>query len=492
MLKRILAQIVCLVFVGASLLFTPVNLSVAGAISAANQAGSTKMISSPIRMGENHTSTISTVAMDTYKAPDSDPQMLDVKDPDSREKKISAANDSENLAKAESEAMAAFNEAEVRLDSMKRAYQSWAIPRQDRLAKNVKNAKKFGVKADGVTDDTAKIQDLLNTVPEGSTVFFPAGKYKVNGPIIFAKGITILGEPGTVFDCSSATSTVFLINREGSAASVISNLKISGIEFAGPGVESDPTLMDIFYAKNSKLTYLKIHDFGTAAIRLAYCEDCSIEKCVFDNIFKTALGYGVDILNACNNIYIKYNFFVRNGRHGVSTGCFESTPAMDQYPRKIFINNNYFENTTEEAINTHASTAGPIIITNNVIYNCNKGIQLRNGETQISGNVLVKCNMGIVMRGDGGAYISSNVPHVIKNNIIKDNRWEGVYLNSENVQVLGNIIDHGAIVCLSTSAYVVKDNFIQYVASPIDIPERGQAVVVENNVAKDSNGLRYI
>jgi hypothetical protein len=48
---------------------------------------------------------------------------------------------------------------------------------------NVK--KKFGAKGDGVTDDTASVQNAINSLSTtGGTVYFPEGKYRINGQII--------------------------------------------------------------------------------------------------------------------------------------------------------------------------------------------------------------------------------------------------------------------------------------------------------------------
>jgi hypothetical protein len=54
----------------------------------------------------------------------------------------------------------------------------------DRLAET-KNAKDFGARGDGSTDDTAAIQAAVNT---RGVIFFPPGNYPVSAPISFATG----------------------------------------------------------------------------------------------------------------------------------------------------------------------------------------------------------------------------------------------------------------------------------------------------------------
>jgi hypothetical protein len=389
------------------------------------------------------------------------------------------------LAAAGVKADAAFSDANIKLANAQQAYRSWAIQAQPSVAESAYNVRLFGITGDGITDDTVKLQKLLNSVPSESVLFFPAGIYKINGPVIIDKGFTFVGEPGSIIDCSKATvSTVFNINPKGSSSSFISNIVITGMEFVGPGIESDPAIIDVNYTSNFKFTNSKMRDIGYAAIRLIHCEDSTVENCVFDNVFKTALGYGVAIANQCNNIYVQNNFFVRLGRHGVTTGCIEGDPTPDQYPLNMTVRNNYFENMTEEAINTHAPTKGPININNNVIYNCAKGVQLRNGVTEIADNVVVKCNMGIVLHGD-------NMPRVVKNNTVVETRWESVYVDCPNVQISGNIVK-GSIGCLSPSDCIIQQNIIVDTKDPIGVSPGGPTIITKDNIAKDANGLRFI
>lgn len=55
----------------------------------------------------------------------------------------------------------------------------YAVPLSDTI-----NVKQFGVKGDGITDDTTAIQFIMdNFVQEGKTIYFPNGKYLISSPI---------------------------------------------------------------------------------------------------------------------------------------------------------------------------------------------------------------------------------------------------------------------------------------------------------------------
>lgn len=60
------------------------------------------------------------------------------------------------------------------------------------------NAKDYGAKGDGTTDDTAALQSALNAVSNGGTLFIPDGSYKISASLnVNYPNITILGDANT-------------------------------------------------------------------------------------------------------------------------------------------------------------------------------------------------------------------------------------------------------------------------------------------------------
>ncbi len=282
---------------------------------------------------------------------------------------------------------AARSAGSAQLASMQAAAHAWTVPARAVPAGAV-NAQLRGLKADSVTDNTAALQALLNSVAAGSTIYFPKGTYKINGPISITKPVTMFGESGTIFNCQGATQYVFNINKAGSASAPMSGVTFTGMVIEGPGVETAPAMIYGRYLQNFKVTDVKIHNVGYAGVRIDTCTDVLIEHCVFDNIFKTGYGYSVCICDHSDRVTIRNNYFLTQGRHYVTTGTSNSNLAVADYVRNVLIENNYFEYSTRGAVDTHPQTTGPFVVKNNVFNKCTRAVSLRGGATEITDNVV--------------------------------------------------------------------------------------------------------
>ena len=332
----------------------------------------------------------------------------------------------------------AYAAGNSRMASMQQSWRAWAVPVRSDLVNGATNAQTAGMKSDGATDNTATLQSILNSLPGGSKLYFPPGTYRINGPVRITKPVTIVGAPGTVFDCTRATQNVFTINRGGSSSSKMSGVSFTGLVIEGPGIETTPEMIIGHYLDNFKVSYVKFHNVGVTAIDVRTSTNVLIEDCVFDNVFYTGEGYGVAVIDRCDQVVIRDNFFVTKGRHGVTTGCSSDGQSSSTYVRGVTVENNYFEYMTEEAVNAHTYHAGAYVVRGNVIKSSNKGIQLASGMADVNNNVMVDCNAGILL---WNAYVESGQQgkvDKINGNTMINTAFEAIYATGANLQIQNN------------------------------------------------------
>ncbi len=346
--------------------------------------------------------------------------------------------------------------ANARLASMRAAYSAWSIPSRPDLVAAATNVRTAGLTADGTTDTTADLQTLLDSHPDGATLYFPTGTYRIDGPVDITKPVTLVGEKGTVFNCRKATRNVFIINRAGSLSSRMSGVAVTGVVIEGPGVETDPAMIDGYYLQDLHVSYVKFHNVGYAALRIKGCLDATVEDCVFDDVFKRRYGYGVVILEYNDRITIRDNFFVTKGRHGVATGTATTNLPVAGYTKRVTVENNYFENFTDQAIDAHTETTGPYLVKGNVIVDSRVGINLRNGIADIYDNVIIDCPTGILLRNDAvsASSIGSKVDRIVGNTIV--NAVNGMQVDKTNFLIQDNVMqgaNAGTGIYLGPTAY---------------------------------------
>jgi hypothetical protein len=88
------------------------------------------------------------------------------------------------------------------------------------------NAKRYA-KGDGITDDTVKMQEAIDAVPNGGTLFIPAGTYLISADLNVVKPIKIVGEIGkTILKIKNATRIRRIIY-----ANACTSLTVIGVTF---------------------------------------------------------------------------------------------------------------------------------------------------------------------------------------------------------------------------------------------------------------------
>lgn len=146
------------------------------------------------------------------------------------------------------------------------------------------NIKSFNVVGDGVTDDTLAIQNAINNVPEGATLFFPNGTYLITSRLTVTRNINLCGNRGKSIltgDCdllavysddSILTTTTSGITASASSAIVLND--VTGLQPEQIIRIKDPSLLFPYDSRGSEyygeMNIIKSVDVPTKTVTLYF------------------------------------------------------------------------------------------------------------------------------------------------------------------------------------------------------------------------------
>ena len=291
------------------------------------------------------------------------------------------------------------------------------------------NVKWFGVKGDGITDDFANIQAIIDYFNGGINLYFPTGSYLVTDAIKLKSNMTVFGDGfSSEIKC---ISTGWLMNTEarygiltvrGADNVVIQKLKIYGTKTQD--ISNTPKIIYFGDANNIKI------------------ESCFLENSAFEGIWSGDSG------TPSSNVIITNNH-VKN--IGYPAGAFGALPAIQPNCSNVVISNNIIED-VGSAIGPSATN---ITITGNVIKEfIGTGISTGDGAEAgiitISSNVLETTakasTVTICILADTGSATERNITIANNNirfvgtNVITTGR--GIRVNSKSIaHIVGNHIE---------------------------------------------------
>lgn len=203
------------------------------------------------------------------------------------------------------------------------------------------DASRYGLVADGVTDNTARLQAALSTCPAGGTVYIPAGTYRTqslflqsNTTLYLEKGATLLGGtersdypilPG-VLPCHNEKEEHYLASWEGnpldSFAGLINIINAENVVITGEGtidanaqngdwyenpkekkIAYRPRLFFTSYAKNIVLHGVAIRNSFSWTLHPSYSENVDILDVNIHNRADSPNTDGIDP-ESCKNVNI--------------------------------------------------------------------------------------------------------------------------------------------------------------------------------------------
>lgn len=304
------------------------------------------------------------------------------------------------------------------------------------LASEIVSVKDFGAVGDGVTDDSAAIQNAVNTVitKEYLYLVFPAATYKVTQKILVPSNVIIDGQGSKILGSgyTSLDNNIFetgyisgssIITNIGTAPEVsrvihtrIMNFSISNAYKAfnlknfneGCSVENIYFLdcaYAIFMTRSFYSRYINLMSRGDAggAANEVYHFDSFVNVVELQSVFAADRAIGWKFSGGINSLSIR-NCSAENCTAGmVFTG--EINP--------INIDSCYFEGITGAAIDmTDASAHRAVTIDNNWFFNCGiafTGMQMISG-TIGNGNYYSNCPVSVNINDDFTSYITVKIP----------------------------------------------------------------------------------
>lgn len=203
---------------------------------------------------------------------------------------------------------------------------------------------------------------------------------------------------------------------------IVQNITLENLDFLGNRINYW-TGLDIECAKD---VHIKDVKFDNAYYVAAYFEDVVnlwVSESTFENNDHAGVGYGIDIANACKNVFIEDNVF-RNCRHGIACG----TGGYGVQINQLYDGNKFEQGTFA----TKIGFLGPhnsykyLIAANNQVNGDGLGY-FDSMYNDVYGNT-VNCKNAIQ---NGGIYVSSNGHNTtVRGNIVNVNAIKGINVQS--------------------------------------------------------------
>jgi hypothetical protein len=298
---------------------------------------------------------------------------------------------------------------------------------EDKLAQYV-SVKDFGAAGDGVTDDTAAIQDALDAMSgTGTYVSVPAGTYKVSSALLVPTLTGLIGD---------GSATLYVVNSGFNNA----NPSAAG-RYVNNGVVinlSGQTVSPYTAKYGQKISGLKIQyqyavGYSVNAIVARNCFDLEISN---NEIFDFPLCRAIMVASLQGNSRIVGNYihdlennYVFPGYGFAERGQFNETGIdVDEdtvnavLSNRLVIENNYIENIhygataiavyEDQADGITLRNATGIRVTNNTVIDTNEGFDFQGFNTLAVGNVISDCTGYGIKLIHGARYNMFNANHI--------------------------------------------------------------------------------
>jgi len=313
-------------------------------------------------------------------------------------------------------------------------------------------------------------------ISDDFTVSYEGRSYK-NGEL--AKIVAIDGTTVTI-DKPLYDSYTTSRNAKVREISMLENIRFENIDFVGYGMGTSSTAIYLYAVKGVTFSGCGFADFGTRALSLFDCLDCTVENSTFKRVFKDGTGYGIAITNACDNIVIKNNSFLEKGRHYIAVVSSRGGVTTDGFTRHVDVLDNIFRDCADEAVNSHPTSSPIFRVIGNEIYDSRKGVELARTDSIVKDNKFYRCGNALVTLSTGD--------HVIEGNYFNGNRISIIPHATSNV-IRNNVFDNGGYIMPELNAVIENNVFKNYSGYIISASGSSssylQNIEITNNVCED-------
>ena len=283
------------------------------------------------------------------------------------------------------------------------------------------SVKDFGAVGDGVADDTTAIQNALNALSSGGSIYVPSGTYKITNLLSFYSSQLFIGNgPTSIIEYAevSPASTKPVLQISGKTNTVVSDICVK----VNPNTYQTARTLNIENSSvNCVYQNIKLIGGGGNAAYIADSTNCSVINVSVDdyrgNGFYVANGSG----NTIDNIDIPNG---SNGLMGIQFVGGENNTAQNSrialIPDNYFgihvyggnfhvVQNNFVKNTRREAIAVGGLTnIGCRILNNSMFWDTNLGVG----------------DFGMSVAGDDASNVIADF--IIENNTIINSALDGI------------------------------------------------------------------
>ena len=341
------------------------------------------------------------------------------------------------------------------------------------------NAKSYGLKGDGSTDDAPLLIALVSELngKGGGTIYLPNGRYKLNSRVTWKSNVSLVGESYKAIlmpycDMSQGFAAISWLNTDGTQQAEYDssnpmvnchfrNFTIDGINQNPSVYDSYPKGINMHFLKNctfEKIQFLNIYATGLGVdfledvfIHNIYCYNCGRgyvvttdekiaggagigigtmgmekESCIISDCIADGCGnYGIFVEggstfpeNGCNSHYTIANCQCINGRnYGIAVKCTDN----------VMIANNIMRNNARDGFamlkRDSRRCVNVQIVGNLSTLNAGCGFRFADGDNAdyISEHIYVKDNVSYNNTKDGILFSTIITNTFVENNIFKSN-----------------------------------------------------------------------